>query len=291
MAPPRHRNRGFSRRIQYGLFFGYVAAAVGIVAALGLLLVARYDPLAFQGIRGLALDLTAPLSALTRPIARGAASVGDQAGAYIDAARQNRALKDELAAARTQIVIARATALENHRLRRLLRLIDPAVAPIIAARIVGSDPTGVRRYATLSAGSAEGVAAGQPVRGPEGLIGRVAETGYHAARVLLLTDGASMVPVQIARTGQPVLAQGRGDALLELHATTIGPAPFVRGDLLVTSGVGGVYPPGMPVAVVTNASGEVASARPLADPARLDYALVLRPVAAPPPPAPPVGAR
>lgn len=291
MAPPRHRNRGFSRRIQYGLFFGYVAAAVGLVAGLGLLLVARYDPVAFQGIRGLALDLTTPFSALTRPIARGAGAVGDQAGAYLDAARQNVALRDELAATRRQLVAARATALENKRLRRMLRLVDPASAPIVAARIVGSDPTGVRRYATLAAGSADGVAAGQPVRGPEGLIGRVAEAGAHAARVLLLTDGASSVPVQIARTGQPVLAQGRGETLLELHATTLGPAPFARGDLLVTSGVGGVYPPGIPVAVVTSAAGEIAAARPLADPARLDYAMILRPVATPPPPAAPVGVR
>ncbi len=57
MPPPRHRDRGFSRRISNGLFFGYVAAAIGIVIAFGLLLVARFDPIAFQGIRGLALDV------------------------------------------------------------------------------------------------------------------------------------------------------------------------------------------------------------------------------------------
>ena len=291
MAPPRHRNRGFSRRIQYGLFFGYVAAALGIVVALGLLLVARYDPIAFQGIRGLALDLTTPLSALTRPIARGAGSVGEQAGAYLDAARQNGALREELADARRGLVEARATALENRRLRRLLHLVDPVSGPVVAARIVGSDPGGIRRYATLAAGSADGVVAGQPVRGPEGLIGRVAEAGFHAARIVLLTDGASAVPVQIVRTGQPALAQGRGDPVLELHATLGGPAPFVRGDVLVTSGVGGIYPPGIPVAVVMKVTGEIAGARPLADPARLDYAMVLPPVAVAPPPAAPVGSR
>ena len=53
MAPPRHRDRGFSRRIQYGLFFGYVAATAGIVAGLALLLIARFNPVTFDGIRGL----------------------------------------------------------------------------------------------------------------------------------------------------------------------------------------------------------------------------------------------
>ncbi|UAK23706.1 rod shape-determining protein MreC [Sphingomonas nostoxanthinifaciens] len=289
MAPPRHRDRGFSRRLQYGLFFGYVAAALGIVVALGLVLVAKFDPLAFQGIRGFALDLTSPASILTRPISRGADDLATNIGDYVAAGSQNEMLRRQLAAAERGLVQARILAFENARLRRISHLIEQGTQPVVTARLVGSDLAGTRRYATLAAGSADGVRAGQPVRGPDGLVGRVAEAGLHASRVELLTDGGSSVPLRVVRTGAPALAEGRGAGVLDIHSTQAGAPPLVRGDLLVTSGVGGVYPPDLPVAVVTSTSGEVANGRPLADPTRLDVAMVLAEAAAPPALAPPTG--
>jgi len=289
MAPPRHRDRGFSRRIQYGLFFGYVGAAAGIVAGLALVLIARFDPLAFQGIRGLAIDLTAPLSGAGRGVVRGATEVGSDFGGYFGAIDENRRLKAELKDLRRGIIAGHVAAMENVRLKRLLHVIEPSAQPVTVARIVGSDLSGARRYATLGAGRADGVRAGMPVRGPDGLIGRIAETGSHAARVLLVTDGGSSVPLRVARTGQPALGEGHGDGTIELHATALGGQPFRRGDVAVTSGVGGVYPAGVPVAVVTSVSGELASARPLADPTNLDFAAVLPEAIVVPPPPPPTG--
>ncbi|WP_420137428.1 rod shape-determining protein MreC [Sphingomonas sp.] len=289
MAPPRHRDRGFSRRIQYGLFFGYIAAAMGTVASIALLLIARFDPVAYEGIRGLALDVTAPISVATRPIVRGTGSVASDIGDYFNAASKNRALRDELAEARRGVIQARVLAFENARLKRTLRLVGEQVRPIVAARIVGSSLSGSRRFATLAAGSADGVASGQPVRAADGLVGRIAEVGRHASRIILLNDGGSAVPLRVVRTGEAVLGEGRGDGSLEIHATTAGGPGFRRGDLLVTSGVGGVYPADMPVAVVMSASGEIAAARPLADPAKLDFALVLPEQPSPPPLAPPEG--
>lgn len=286
MAPPRHRDRGFSRRIQYGLFFGYVAATAGIVAGIALILIARFQPLAFQGIRGLALDATTPFTVAARPIVQGFSSVTEDVGGYFGAARENRALRARLAVAERALVQARVTTAENLRLQRLLRVTRNGVEPIVGARLVGSSVDGNRRYATLTAGSADGVRPGQPVRAPDGVVGRVAEVGAHAARIVLLTDGGSAVPLRVVRTNAAVLGQGRGDGTIEVRATVAGQPPLQRGDLLVTSGVGGVFPPGLPAAVVLGTSGEVASARPLANPARLDYALVLPQVEAPPPPAP-----
>lgn len=289
MAPPRHRDRGFSRRIQYGLFFGYVAAAIGVVVALGLVLIARFDPVAFAGIRGLALDSTTPFAAMTRPIVRGGTQVADDVGGYFGAVQANRELKAELADAQRQLVQARILAFENARLKRTLRLVGEAPRPIVAARIVGSDLSGARRFATLAAGSDDGIATGQPVRAADGLIGRIAEVGRHAARIVLLSDGGSIVPLRVTRSGEPALAEGHGDGTLEVHRTGIGGQGLRRGDLVVTSGVGGVYPPDLPVAIVTTVSGEVASARPLADPTKLDYAVVLPLAAAPPPVTAPAG--
>lgn len=289
MPPPRHRDRGFSRRISNGLFFGYVGATIGIVVALGLVLVARFDPLAFQGIRGLALDLTAPFSGVTRGVALGANDVAGHAGGYWQAGSQNSELRAELAVARRDLVQSRIVMAENARLKNLLHLVDQGAHPIVGARIVGSSLTGQRRYATLAAGRNEGVRAGQPVRSAEGLVGRVAETGFGWSRVELLSDGASSVPVRVLRTGQAALIAGRGDPVLEVRAPQAGPQPFRRGDVLVTSGTGGVFPADIPVAVVVSVNGEVAGARPLADPARLDLAIVLPEVVSAPPPA--VGGR
>jgi rod shape-determining protein MreC len=289
MAPPRHRDRGFSRRIQYGLFFGYVGAGMGVVAGLALVLIARFDPIAFEGIRGLALDMTTPFSAVTRPIVRGGGSLASDVGDYFNAASENRQLRAQLAEAQRGLIQARVLAFENARLKRTLRLVGDQARPIVAARIVGSDLSGMRRFATLAAGSADGVAPGQPVRAADGLVGRIAEVGAHAARIVLLTDGGSAVPLRVVRTGEPALGEGRGEGALEIHSTMVGGPGFRRGDLLVTSGVGGVFPPDLPVAVVTSTSGEIATALPLAAPAKLDFALVLPQAPAPPPVAPPAG--
>ena len=289
MAPPRHRGRGFSRRIQYGLFAGYVVAIVGIVGGLGLILVARYDPVAFQGIRGLALDITAPAASVFGNVGRGADEVGGGVGAYWNAARQNRLLRAELDATANRLIQARATEYENARLRRLLRIVEHGTQPVAVARLIGSDAANHRRYVTLAAGARDGVKAGQPVRGPAGLVGRVAETGERVARVLLVSDGGSSVPVRVARTGQPALVTGKGDGTVEIKSTQLGAPPLRRGDLLFTSGTGGVFPAGIPVAVVLDVSGELAGGRPLANPARLDVAMVLPEVELAPPPASPVG--
>ena len=289
MAPPRHRNRGFSRRIQNALFLGYVAAASGVVAGLALVLIARFDPIAFQGIKGLALDATTPFTAATRPFVRGTSAVASDVGDYFNAASENRTLRTQLADARRQLIQSRVLFFENERLKHALRLVNDQSRPVVAGRIVGSDLSGSRRFATLAAGSSDGVVSGQPVRAADGLVGRIAEVGAHAARIVLLSDGGSTVPLRVVRTGEAALAEGRGDGALEIHSTVIGGRGFRRGDLLVTSGVGGVYPADIPVAVVTGTSGEIATARPLAEPAKLDFALVLPQAAAPPPVAPPAG--
>jgi rod shape-determining protein MreC len=93
---------------------------------------------------------------------------------------------------------------------------------------------------------------------------------------MLVTDGASNVPVRLVRDGTPALAVGRGDGTIELRTLEVGQNPFRRGDILVTSGVGGIFPPNIPVALVTASEGDTAIARPVADPARMDFAIVQR---------------
>ena len=274
MRPPTTRRLGSSRKAQYGFLFGYVVAVAGILIAMLLLAVAIIDPRGFAAIRGAALDGTAPVSAGGRSVSRFFSDIGSGIGNYFRAGSQNAQLRRDLEEARRGLVDTQATAAENARLRALLGLAREVQDEIAVARIVGSSYDSARRLATLSAGSSSGVRVGQPVRAADGLIGRVLETGRWASRVLLVSDGASSVPVRSLRDDTPALAVGRGDGSIELRTLEVGSNPFRRGDVLVTSGVGGIFPPNVPVATVIRIEGDSAIARPIADPSRVDMAIV-----------------
>jgi len=276
MAPPKKRRPGYSRKAQYGLFLGYVVAVAGMVVAVLLLALSVIDPRGYQAVKGAALDVTAPVSEGGRSIVRFFTDIGDTVSDYFRAGSQNEQLRAELATAQQELVRAQAAEAENRRLLALLGLAREAQDEVTVARIVGSSFESPRRLATLSAGSSAGVALGQPVRAPEGLIGRVIETGRWASRVLLVTDGSSSVPVRLVRDGTPALAVGRGDGTIELRTLEVGQNPFRGGDVLVTSGIGGIFPPNIPVARVVRLEGDTAIARPIANPARADFAIVQR---------------
>jgi len=300
MAPPKNRRPGFSRRAQFGLFLGYVVAIGGALIALLLLAIAIVDPRGFAALRGASADATAPVAGAGRSVVGFVSGIGEGISNYFRAGSQNARLNRELAETRRELIRRQALDYENRRLLAILGLAQATGDEVTVARIVGSSYDSPRRLATLSAGSAAGVQPGQPVRSPDGLIGRVLETGRWASRVMLVTDGASNVPVRLVRDGTPALAVGRGDGTIELRTLEVGQNPFRRGDILVTSGVGGLYPPNVPVALVTASEGDTAIARPVADPARMDFAIVQRiyqpaaagPLEAAPPaaPAPPVAA-
>ncbi|MGZ8351229.1 MAG: rod shape-determining protein MreC, partial [Allosphingosinicella sp.] len=177
-------------------------------------------------------------------------------------------------ATRRELMASRTAMAENERLRALIGLAGAVEDEIAIGRIVGSSYASARRLATLSVGSSNGVRIGQPVRSADGLLGRVLETGRWASRVLLVSDGASSVPVRSLRGNVPALAVGRGDGTIELRTLEVGENPFRPGDILVTSGVGGIFPPNVPVASVIRLEGETAIARPVADPGRVDEAIV-----------------
>jgi rod shape-determining protein MreC len=256
------------------LFIGYVVAVSGILFAALLLVVALVDPRGFSALRGVALDATGTVSAGGRSVVRLFTNGGETIGNYVRAGAQNEALKRELEASRARLVEAQALKLENERLKQLLRLSGETRDAVTTGRIVGSSFQSARRMAILSAGSKDGVLVGQPVRSSEGLLGRVLETGRFVSRVLLVTDGASNVPVRLIRDGTPAMATGRGDGTIEIKPLEVGANRFRRGDLFVTSGTGGIFPPNIPAAVVIRTNRDETIARPIADPARIEFAIV-----------------
>jgi rod shape-determining protein MreC len=266
MAPVRDRRTGFSRRRQYGLFIGYVLAVAGAVLGAALLLASRFNPPAFAALRMGAASITAPVSGALAWAIGGVASVPASIGDYFAVYARNKALTAELERTRALLTRARVIAYDNRRLTALLRLRERGVEPVVTARLVSSTASSGRRFALLNAGRWQGVLPGMPVRGPEGVV-------------------ESLIPVRRTRDGLPAIVAGRGDGTVEVRSVATS-VRFQPGELFVTTGTGGIYPPGIPTARTVRGGLDAAEARPIALPDSLDYALVQRPFMPLPPPPP-----
>jgi rod shape-determining protein MreC len=268
---------------------GYVIAIAGALVAAVLLALATLNPPAFAAFRAALAEITTPISTGMAGIGRGIGSVPFAISEHFLVKSRNAELRKELQDAQPLLQRARTLTYDNRRLKALLRLRERAATPIVAARLVSSSMSSTRRVAILNAGSWQNVRVGQPVSGPEGLIGRILETGPNTARVLLLTDPESIVPVRRTRDGLAALVSGRGDGMLDIRSANLANVAFKAGDVFVTSGTGGIYPPDITVARIMRDGRDTALARPFAQPDTLDFALVQQAyMPAPPPAAPPV---
>jgi len=280
MTPPTIRRSGHSRRAQFSAFTGYLIAALGAAVGAILLVVSLWRPETFSTLRSVATDMVAPAGRAGSATRSDSLAFVDTISGYFRAGSQNARLKREAEEARVRLAQAEAVEAENRHLKELLGLRDTEVKPVAFARLIGSTSASTRRIAYLSAGSSDGVKPGVPVRGPMGLIGRVLEAGGSSARVLLVTDAASMVPVRRTEDDVVAFAEGRADGSLHIRLINLGLNPLKKGDVFVTSGAGGLYRPGIAVAIVDTITTDGAIARPLSNPATAVYVAV-EPVWAP----------
>ena len=274
MAPPSSRRAGFSKKAQFSLFTGYLLAGAGALVGAGLLALSLWQPDAFAPLRGVASDVVTPAG--TGTAAARSTSQGFFAGlvGYFNAGSQNAELRRENEIARIRLAEAEAVKAENARLKGLLGLRDSESKPIATARLVGSTATSGRRLAYLGAGSMDGVKPGMPVLSERGVIGRVLEAGRVSSRVLLLTDSESIVPVRRATDNVVAFAEGRADGSLRLRLVNLGVNPLKVGDVFVTSGAGGMFRPGIAVAMVTRLTDDGGIGQLLSNPAATDVVVV-----------------
>ncbi|WP_049623471.1 rod shape-determining protein MreC [Frateuria defendens] len=206
---------------------------------------------------------------------------------------QNQRLREDLLLANAKLNRMAAVAEQNQRLKELLDTQRSLDLNVQLARVVGVDLGADRHRILLSLGTHNGVKVGQPVIDAHGVMGQVVETLPATSVVMLVTDPSHAVPVTIERTGLRTIAYGARDGD-RLTLPTIPLAADVEvGDRLLTSGLGGRFPPGFPVGVVS-AVGPAASgmfmeaqAQPSADIHRSDDVLLLHDLAEPAgPPAP-----
>lgn len=284
MAPSANRRSGHSRRAQYSTFFGYLVGVAGVGFGAFLLTISIWQPNLVSGLTGLAADAAeAPGGAAARGRSAGRDAFSTVSG-FFKAATSYGKLERELKEAKVRLAEADGVAAENRRLKRLLGLAQDGPAPVAVTRFVASTATSTRRLATIGAGRSEGIAPGMPVRSVLGLVGRVLHVGASSSQVLLVTDTESLVPVRRATDGVPAFAQGRGDGRLQIKLIDLGLNPIRKGDVFVTSGSGGLYHPGIAIAVAEQLTSDGAIGKVLSDPAATEYVIV-DPVWAPEPPA------
>ena len=274
MAPTGQRRSSYSRRAQYNLFTGYIIAGIGALVGVVLLVLSLFQPTLFGWIRGSANDTIAPATEATATVRTESRSWWDSITGYYRAGSKNAALKREMEIARIRLAEADAVRQENARLKSLLGLEDKQIEPVAVARLVGSTASSTRRFAYVGAGKDDGVEIGMPVRSPRGIVGRVLEVGNGSARVLLLTDSESVLPVRRAKDEVVAFAEGRGDSLIRIRLINLGINPLEPGDLFVTSGAGGYYRPGIAVAILTEKTDDGGLARIVSDPAATDFVAI-----------------
>ncbi len=162
---------------------------------------------------------------------------------------ENRQLRNELLLANARLTRLRNAAIDNAQLRGLLGVAERGGLDVQLAPILDIDLEPSRQRLMLAAGSRQACARAKAVIDAGGLLGQVVEVTPTQSTVLLLTDPDHAVPVMIARNGVRLIAYGGGDRL-ELRDVPLNRDVQV-GDVLVTSGLGGRFPPGFPVAKIT----------------------------------------
>lgn len=160
---------------------------------------------------------------------------------------------------------------ENTRLRALLNSSALLRDDVMVAELIGVSPDPVRQQVVLNKGRSDGVYIGQPLIDANGLMGQVVEVSALTSRVLLITDATHALPVQINRNGVRAIAEGSGSlSSLEIHHVSV-TTDIQEGDLLVSSGLGGRFPVGYPVAVIATVER---------DPGQTFARIIARPTAA-----------
>ena len=142
---------------------------------------------------------------------------------------------------------AQALKTENDRMRELLGSRARLPAEVLIAELIGVVPTPDTQQVVIDKGASAGVRIGQAVIDATGLFGQIVDVGLHTSRVLLITDLSHAVPVEVSRSGLRSIAGGTGRIELLLLENLPATADIRRGDLLVSSGLGGRFPRGYPV--------------------------------------------
>ncbi|MDM9562029.1 rod shape-determining protein MreC [Bordetella petrii] len=212
--------------------------------------------------------------------------VAQQVNEWVNAANLIRSENEALQRQRIELsqvaTHAAQLAAENAQLRRLLGVTDTVEQAAVVVEVLYEPANGFQQRLVFNKGSRDGLAPGMPVIDEGGVVGQIVRVTPMAAEAALVTDERVSVPVQVLRNGLRLIAFGSNSpGRIEVRYLAAN-ADIKEGDIIVTSGVGGLFPAGLPVAKVLEVERDTASGfaravcEPLAHPERYRHFLVLQ---------------
>ncbi len=269
------RTTWVDRYVPFGLFAGQASGVILLLVSLLLVMISGFRPALFDPVRVVTGAALAPtLSTFSVPFFRLAKGLDylfslTNLKAEVEKLRtENRRLEDWYNTA--QLLQA-----ENQSLRDLLKVKLAPGLDFVTARVVADLGGAYAQTIVVNVGTDDGIKSGDAVLAGEGLIGRVTAVDTVSARVLLMTDLSSRIPVRVEGSNvQAILAGTNG---LDLMLTRLPEGNRLRnGQRVLTSGIGGVFPPDLPLGVIRYDSLGRVMLRPYADFGRLLYARVIK---------------
>jgi rod shape-determining protein MreC len=200
---------------------------------------------------------------------------------YPNLTKINAQLESENLRLRRAVVDFNEIAAENTRLKALLEITDQNLKYEKCARVIGRDISLWTNTFIIDVGSDDGIYKDTPIVSPAGLVGKVGLVGKNSSRCLMLIDRRSKVSSLIQRTRDIGIIEGTDDGLLKMRYLSI-KADVLVGDEIITSGLGGIFPKGIPIGTVitvgkeTNGLHLFASIRPFVDFNKLEEVICLK---------------
>lgn len=190
------------------------------------------------------------------PAQRGATWLGRLTGSVwddylnlVDVRKENKELRETIKVLNTRILSNQEAIAANERYKGLLNLKGTLRTPSVASSVIGEDSSPWFRTLVIDRGRSDGLEEGMPVIAAAGIVGRVVNVAANSSRVLLLTDNASAIAAVIQRSRARGVVKGKGGHLCVMEFTTKEEDVKV-GDVVVSSGMGGVFPKGLPIGEV-----------------------------------------
>jgi rod shape-determining protein MreC len=245
-----------------------------ILLSAAIIILGKADQTMFETLRTNLTDDAAPvLDAVSRPL-DAAASLVDRVRGIVTMYQDNVRLAQENERLLKWQQIALKLSADNGELRGLLKSVPDTAVSYVTARVIGNSGGGYVRTVMVNGGADRGLARGQAAITGDGLVGRLTEVGSRAARVLLITDLNSRIPVVIESShASAVLA---GDNSGRPRLLYVGQPNTIKiGDRILTSGEGGIFPPGLPVGVIAALGPGEARVEPYVELSRLRYVLIV----------------
>lgn len=281
MKKPKSKDSGLADTLkELGTRF---ALMFFIIVTLAMLFLGKSDPRIVEKTRAVVIDDLSPvMSVLSEPVTAFHRTL-DWAENVAFVFRENERLREENRRLKGWQALAQRMAVDDARFRALLRVQPDQAVSVMTARVIADTGGSFVRSIIIDGGARNGVVEGQPVLDDYGVAGRVVTVGGRSARVLLVTDLNSRVPVKIAESGFNAILAGDNLPMPKVIFLPMG-AEIQVGDHILTSGHGGIFPPDLAVGKVASISksGEIRVV-PAAQLGRLNYVRLFSFVPTPPP--------